>query len=93
MTLKTHAQAKRYTAKLAKLMGLSEWTIHVSTDPPEDNESAAEVYCVYGRKYALIRLSVNYYRCSATEQRQVICHELLHCHHAHADRQVLGQQG
>lgn len=93
MPLKTRAQARRYIREVARLMGLDGWTIRVDDDPPSDASASASVYATYGRKMARVWLSGAFFRADSEEQRYVCCHELLHCHHAQADRLVVDHLG
>lgn len=84
MPLTTRAQAKRYVASMARLMGLSDWVLIVSNEDPPEGSSGA-VGCTPGRKVATIYFSESFYDDDDADQRNTVVHELLHCHHAHPD--------
>ena len=74
-----------YFRRLADLLALKDWRIDVLDEPPSSADSHANVHCVYGRKWARVRLSEGFLRDTGGEQRHTACHELIHCHYAMAD--------
>lgn len=94
----------RYLRELAGLMGLADWDIAVGPDPDprvsvwtgEQYEPLATVEVHREKSYALIEVADALYRESATEQRQALCHELVHIHLAPMDwsvQDLLGHVG
>jgi hypothetical protein len=74
----------RYARSLADRMALRDWTTTISSDLPCDPDALASVVCCEGRRHVTIRLSVEILESDPAEQRQIMCHELLHCHFAAA---------
>lgn len=93
MPLRTRSQAQRYFRSLARPMGLADWTIVVDGGPPPDESAMASVRCTPGQKHARVWLAGDFFRSSPEEQRHSACHELIHCHHAHADHLADGFLG
>ena len=77
MTDKQRKSLMKYLAGLAKQMRLSEWDIFLTADPCED-EHAATVSCVPGRKIAHISVSADWFDTEPSKQRHVLVHELIH---------------
>lgn len=71
----------KYCREMADLMGLKDWTLLLKREPTADEEVLAEVNVIYGRRFAVIRVCKEFREITREEQRQVICHELVHCHH------------
>lgn len=69
-----------YIRCIADMIGLRDWSITLSDDPPENSCTAAEIWCAYGRRHATLFLSKHFLGATAEEQRHVICHELIHAH-------------
>jgi hypothetical protein len=82
-----------YARTLADRMHLRDWAVSVSEDLPNDPGDLATVGCCEGRHHATIHLSVAFLESSPGEQRQAICHELLHCHFAAATKIAERQLG
>ncbi len=61
-------------------LGLKDWRFSiVDTDPDADDVHAC-IRCIYGRKVAVITISTEFVTDSPENQRDTLCHELLHCH-------------
>lgn len=71
-----------YLREAADELGLRDWHLLLKHEPPLDDEVLAEVRTTYGRKHATIRVCLEFRELSSDEQRMVIIHELVHCHHA-----------
>ncbi len=84
MPLKTKPQARRYIRKIADLMGMKDWEVKLQETASEEGLSGS-VQPIEGRKVAIMWLGVSFWLEAAEGQRNTICHELLHCHHAAAD--------
>lgn len=69
-----------YIRQLADALHLRDWRIEVSEELPAGENSIASCQPVYGRKYAVIRLSEGFLNDDHDEQRHTVIHELLHCH-------------
>jgi hypothetical protein len=82
-----------YARSLADRMALRDWTTTISSDLPCDPDALASVVCCEGRRHATIRLSVEFLEGEPAEQRQIMCHELAHCHFAAAARIAEKQLG
>lgn len=70
----------KYVRALADKMELRDWTINLAFDPPEDEDHAACVEGVYGRKWADLSVSLATRERKPEELRQTIVHELVHLH-------------
>lgn len=76
-----------WMGKIASLMGLSHWSIFRSPERPDGENTIASVQPVYGRYYAVLRLSDGFLdRESPSDQRNTIVHECLHIHLAQLQR-------
>jgi len=76
-----------YIWSLAQLMGMHDWRIKLADDPPPahpggDMRPGGFCDVVYGRKYAVIQLAEEWATFEGWELREIICHELCHCHFA-----------
>jgi hypothetical protein len=79
------ARAAAYLARLKDLVGLKDWQVELAPGPPDDDDALASVRCVHGRKIAIVHLSRAFFDQDPAERRHAFVHELIHCHHAHAD--------
>lgn len=75
-----------YVRLVADALGLTDWTIRV--ERRDDEECTAECAAIYGRRYATIRFDSEFFAVSPEEQRVIVIHELLHCHHAPVDELI-----
>jgi hypothetical protein len=78
-----------YTRDLAERLGLRDWRVAVSDDPPEDPGATASIECVEGRRLAILRLSDQFLAGRPAAQRQTMTHELIHCHLAPLDQVMM----
>lgn len=69
-----------YVRSVANDLELRDWTFDVSRDEPSDDTHFAAIRCTYGRKRATIKFRDDFYTDSAIEQREAVCHELIHAH-------------
>lgn len=67
-----------YVAETARTMGLADWRITVSREPPE-GEALASCYWTNARKYATVRFDPAMRTYDSLKQRHMVAHELLHC--------------
>jgi hypothetical protein len=74
-----------YFRALAGILALKDWRIEISDDPPPGDHAIADVECVFGRKWAVVRLSDDFLDATEADQRHLTTHELIHCHCSHAD--------
>jgi hypothetical protein len=77
----TPKQQKRlgtYARWIANEIELRDWTIVISDDPPSNPDHIACMNCVYGRKRANIHVAADFWTTTPEDQRQAICHELVH---------------
>ena len=79
MTDEQHAFWESYMRSLADRLGLRDWRFHFD-DQACDDDSAASISCLYGRKSATVRLAREWETHSPEWQRQTLVHEALHCH-------------
>lgn len=83
----TAAERKALAAYILERMrelGLREWTIHILSEPPEDEDANASIDPCIGRRVATLRVCPDFRELSRDDQRNAIVHELLHCHHVAA---------
>lgn len=79
-------QLGEYMREMADLMGLRDWYLAVSSDPPKsepiDDTHTVQAECSvnYGRKSAVIAFAANWAEWDTEELRRVVAHELIHCH-------------
>lgn len=71
----------RYIALLKRRMCLSDWTIEVVDEQPDNQEAIASVEPLDGRRVAYIRLGSDWLKRSPEKKRYTIVHELVHLHH------------
>lgn len=69
-----------YVRDMANRMGLRDWLIEMSHDRPDDDQCAADVNVIYGRKVAVIRMAPAWASEKPESLRATIAHELIHCH-------------
>lgn len=69
-----------YLGYLASMVGLHEWKILLSNDPPDSPKLNGQCDLVYGRNVAAIRIRVDWFDMDEDDLRQTLTHELLHCH-------------
>lgn len=79
MTPKQTRSLVRYMSDLTREYGLGSWRIIVHEGCTEDDH-AAEVSCVYGRRIAHVNLAADFASYPPEEQRSTILHELTHIH-------------
>jgi hypothetical protein len=75
-----------YFRAIADRLHLRDWRVEVTDDPTDSTNAEAQCVLVYGRKWIRIRLSEKFLRDDEDRQRHTTTHELLHAHHATADR-------
>lgn len=81
-----------YVREMANQLGLRDWTVHLMR-VPSDDARAGEIKCTYGRKHACLWVNAGFGEMDPKEQRQVIIHELLHCHFAPAIQMLVDASG
>lgn len=77
-----------YFRRIADVMHLKDWRIEVQNDPLEKEDAYAEVTRIFGKKHAIVSLSDSFFLATEADQRQVVAHELAHCHFTFADQIV-----
>lgn len=77
-----HAFWLAYIRQLADLLGLKDWRIELDRDPTTRAEAGASNFTYYGRRVADITLGPAFKSYAVDLQREIITHELLHCHFA-----------
>ena len=88
MTDDKHAYWLDYLRSLADQIGLKDWDIILGRDEPNGDDVLADVTCTTGQKSAFVRLSKNIQNETPEKQREVLLHELLHCHFDDIDTAV-----
>lgn len=72
----------KYIRRLADLMGLRDWRLTLSHEPPDDQDAAAQCNVTHGSKRAVIRVASDWPSWTQEDARHYMTHELLHCHMA-----------
>lgn len=80
MTDDQHGQYATYLRELADLMGLRDWRVVLSRNPPEHAQHIACATRTYGRKVVTIQLSEDFFAQDDETRRHTCVHELLHAH-------------
>jgi hypothetical protein len=75
---------QHYVRHLGDIIGLRDWTLIVSRDALDNDDAFAMVRPVEGKKHATIFVCKDFRAQTPEEQREVITHELIHCHLATA---------
>ena len=70
-----------YVRQIADTIGLKDWAIKLPDELPA-GDAIASVYPCAGRKIGTLRLSEDFLDYPPEKQRQVLVHELIHCHAA-----------
>lgn len=74
-----------YIQRIARMMGLTHWTIKRSDHPAEDGASAS-ARPLYGRYFGFIYLGDEFLdNETPSERRDTVAHELIHFHLSHVD--------
>jgi len=76
-------QIEPYLRELADLVGLRDWNVQVSNDPPANPEHAACIDVRYGLKVAVISFHPQWAQDDPESFRAICVHELLHAHVNH----------
>lgn len=74
------AELERYVRWMADELGLRDWTLILSHDPPKDEDAGGEIEPRYARKVATVKVAKDFRELTPEYQRHVIVHELLHLH-------------
>jgi hypothetical protein len=84
MTDAEHAHWQAYTRMIADQLGLKDWDIRISQDRPSNEGTNGGCLVWYGQRRATIALDRDLIKGRTDElridQRNVVIHELLHCH-------------
>lgn len=81
LTKKQRAKLGSYMREIADRLNLRDWTINLLHEPIHSSEYAtAQCESVYGRRWADISFCGHFAQLKPELQREVIVHELLHCH-------------
>lgn len=88
MTRRDRKALGRYIRFVADAMELRDWTFVLSHDPAPD-DCHAHITNTYGRKLAVIQVASDFRSAPPEQQRQTICHELVHCHLESSTNMVL----
>ncbi len=69
-----------YMNDVQTVLGLNHWTIRRSEHTPADEETAAMMDFTPAQYDAALRIGETFWDCEPSEQRYLICHELVHVH-------------
>jgi hypothetical protein len=76
-----------YIRWVGDAMELRDWTFELLRDPAEDG-CFAVVRPIFGQKLALISVCQNFRQLDRKKQREIVAHELIHCHLAALQSQL-----
>lgn len=79
MNAKQRETVKDYIQKMAKILRLQDWNIHLSDEPAPETDNG-RITNLDGRKYAIIYLPSGFPDFKPEVQRHTIAHELIHLH-------------
>lgn len=71
---------REYLRARADELGLRDWQLLLKRDTPNDEAVLGECRPIPGRRFATIRVCPEFRELTDWEQRNVVAHELLHCH-------------
>lgn len=80
MTDARHDAYATYVREVADLMELRDWRFHVAIELLKEDRYEAECDITYGRRHACIRIAPHTLTQDRESIRQIIVHELVHCH-------------
>lgn len=80
-------EAQAYIDNAKRILNLSQWDIKVK-DYPSAEDAYADIEAHDHLWHAKLRLSEDFFKEPAEEQRKIIAHELLHLHYAGVERLV-----
>ena len=80
-------EAQRYVDNAKRILNLPQWEIKVK-DYPSAEDAYADIEPHDHLWHAKLRLSEDFFKEPAVEQRKIIAHELLHLHYAGVERLV-----
>jgi len=80
-------EAQRYVDAAKRILNLSQWDIKVK-DYPSAEDAYADIEAHDQLWHAKLRLSEDFWKESAEDQRKIIAHELIHLHYAGVERLV-----
>ena len=80
-------EAQRYVDNAKRILNLTQWEIKVK-DYPSAEDAYADIEPSDHLWHAKLRLSEDFFKEPAVEQRKIIAHELLHLHYAGVERMV-----
>jgi hypothetical protein len=80
-------EAQRYVDNAKRILNLTQWEIKVK-DYPSAEDAYADIEPHDHLWHAKLRLSEDFFKEPAVEQRKIIAHELLHLHYAGVERLV-----
>ncbi len=92
MTDDQHESLTTYVGTLREALGLRDWAIEVKRRPAGEDTSA-QIACVYGQRWAHLRVDEHWWDNAPEDQREHIVHELLHCHMDPMDTLVCSLEG
>ncbi len=69
-----------YLRDMADRLRLRDWVIVLYREPPRDDAAHATVRRTYGQLRACVRVAADFVDETPERQREIITHELLHCH-------------
>lgn len=69
-----------YIRMNADRLGLKDWYLVLKHEPPGSDDALAEIAVVKYRRFAHIRVCIEFRDLTTWEQTNAVIHELMHCH-------------
>jgi hypothetical protein len=76
----THTAWSNYLQQCADAMELHGWQIVLNRDTGVADTEHAKNFIAYGQRRVWINLTQKFFGCDRAWQREIIAHELAHCH-------------
>lgn len=87
LTKRDRKALAHYIRWVADHLELRDWEFDLEREPSED-DCWATVTPTYGKKHAAITVAANFRELAPYKQREIVVHELVHCHLAQVQSQV-----
>lgn len=91
LTKREFKELVKYMSHCSTQMGLKDWDLELLYTLPEHEDSGAEIEIIYAQKRGAISVAKHFRDLPLERQRQIICHEFVHCHFDGIDMLLRGQ--
>lgn len=88
VTLEQRTAVGHYVAYLLGAMDLRDWVVRYRPDEPPTEGCDASIHPTYGQRDAVLLLGHDFFEKEPSRQREVLVHELVHCHAAGVQHHV-----